>query len=220
MTIAGWQWYVAETRQQTALAAHLANQSRTEVESNPDLALLLSVEAVKVKDTPASRESLLRALEQQPLVTYLRGSERPITSVVVTPDGRLAMSGDESGRIITWDIQHGRELGSPILQQGAVTALAISPDGATLASGSGSNGITLWDIRTQVQKANQLIGQQALVNGLAFSPDGRVLASGSSDGTLVLWDPRNAKPMGPPLNPGIKAILAITFNSDGGLIAG
>lgn len=219
LTIAGWQWQVAGARQQIALAAHLANQSRTEVESNPDLALLLGVEAIKVKDTPASRESLLRALEQQPLVLYLRGNGSPITSVVITPDGRLAVSGDESGRILAWDVESGEELGPAILQQGAVTALAISPDGTTLASGSGPNGITLWDIHTRKQKADPLKGQSGLLNGLVFSADGKMLASGSSDGTLRLWDPENAKPIGPPLNAGIKAILAVAFSSNGGLVA-
>jgi len=222
----GWQWYAAETEQQVALSQKLVNNSGRVLDSQPDLSLLLSVEATRVRDAPETRGSLLTALQKQPaLVRYLHEHKRselqpspPVTAVALSRDGRIAVSGDESGRIMFWDLASQREVPPALKQQKPVTALAVSVDGSTLASGAG-NTVLLWDIRNRKRTGGSLEGHSASVNAVDFSADDNVLASGSSDGTVALWDPHVGKPVGSPIKAEMRAIFHIAFSPDGALLA-
>jgi WD40 repeat protein len=206
----------AKQQEIAAQVEKLANYSRSEVGKSPDRALLLSVKATSLADMPTSRESLLNALQHQPLLIYFRGhGKQPVTAVIVLVDGKTAASSDESGRILFWEIRSGIARGPAIVQPGPVTALAVSSDGKTLAS-AGPQGTLLWDVSTRQQKGKPLIGE-GLVNALAFSPDG-TLVSGDSNGTLAFWDPAS-KTTGRSVNSGLGAIFAIAFDRNGGTLA-
>ncbi len=60
--LALWQWRTAEDRYRTALSRQLAAQSFEHLNTQLDLALLLSLEAVRVADTVEARSALLMGL--------------------------------------------------------------------------------------------------------------------------------------------------------------
>ena len=78
---------------QRALSLTVAFESARHQEDQPDLALLLALEAINTGDTPEARYSLLTALEHSPQLLKLlspggRGTGQAIWDAVYSPDGK------------------------------------------------------------------------------------------------------------------------------------
>lgn len=129
---------------------------------------------------------------EHPDFLYFRDA---ITSLAISPDGRLAAFGSAvANQIVDRDYQAQIYLFNPsdlqtnlgtsayvdVLDghQGMVTSLAFSPDGKTLASSGYDLFVKFWDVTS-----GRLLGQLSLAetpNFLAFSPDGARLAVASN----------------------------------------
>jgi len=172
----------AETRGRIAL---LAAQSRSLLESEFDLALLLSVEANRIAEDKAgsgtfwkglmkkasfassnenyaggaAKSSLFAALTLLPQrVRFFREAGQIIA---FSPDGRLLASWDSSANIKLWDVAGRRQVGRSFTKIGStnITSLSFSPDGQTLAVLYDLKEACLWDLRTS-----------ALIGSLPDSP--------------------------------------------------
>jgi WD40 repeat protein len=127
---------------------------------------------------------------------------KSVSSVVFTPDGRLAISSDglfsdHGCSVKLWDPATG-QLRSAFVpsygSQGYITSLAVSPDGRFVASGKWE-GIEIWDLSTG-QCLHEGEDEDMRIEALTFSHDGRhVLSGGNVVGTncddrgrLQLWD--------------------------------
>lgn len=68
--------------------------------------------------------------------------------IAFTRNGRILITGDEAGKISTWDIGEDRKIGTVNAHNGEVRDLAVSIEGTLLAS-TGANGeVLLWDMGT------------------------------------------------------------------------
>jgi hypothetical protein len=117
----------------------------------------------------------------------LLGHTLGVTSVALTPDGRMLASGAGDNTVRLWDVKTGDSLRTLQGHTNSLDAVAFAPDGRTLASGSGDKTVRLWDVKTG-DSLRTLRGHTDSVTSVAFAPDGRTLASGSLDRTLRLWD--------------------------------
>ena len=121
-----------------------------------------------------------------------RPSEEGITSLAVSPDGRLLAVGcgilDSAVRLL--DAQTGREIRRLEGHRGYVIAVAFSSDGKTLYSGSADQTIRLWDVSKPADAVagRVFIGHKLEVWSLAAQPNSPMLASGSKDGVINIWD--------------------------------
>ncbi|MGO9057261.1 MAG: WD40 repeat domain-containing protein, partial [Candidatus Binataceae bacterium] len=115
------------------------------------------------------------------------GPEYAVYSVAVSPDGRSALSGGESGTMNLWDIASGHELYRFSGHQSFVNSVVFSPDGGLALSGSFDRTLRLWDVSSG-RELHTFTGHADIVWSVAFSPDGRYALSGSGDKTLKLWD--------------------------------
>jgi WD40 repeat protein len=143
---------------QKALASELAARSISFVDTQPDLSLLLSLEANYIGDElgesdPASLGSLITALNSSPkLGTFLRAHESDVRAVAFSPDGRwLATAGGvpsgETGEVILWDLQSGANKPQK-LETGTTNrflAVAFSADSKTLVAAGDGKTLFVWN---------------------------------------------------------------------------
>ena len=100
--------------------ARLAAVSRSLIERQPDVGLLLAVEAHRREDSAETRSTLLSALEAHPLLEGLiYGTDSGLEAAAFTPDGRtLATPTSDGSGTILWDTATRRRARDPAPRQG------------------------------------------------------------------------------------------------------
>jgi WD40 repeat protein len=71
---------------------------------------------------------------------------RQTTALAISPNGRFVAVGEDSGRILLWDLRAAKEAGRLEGHARAVRALAFSADSRDLASGSDDTTIVVWNV--------------------------------------------------------------------------
>lgn len=160
-------WNAASGERVADLPPH--TMGATDVAFAPDGKTLLSTsldEHVNVYDV-AGRKA----------IGFFGGHSRPTNCVVLTPDGRVAISGS-GGRfqgkneIKLFTPSDGGELGTLEFHEGKVTALALSADGRTLASASYDKSVAIWDLSVLLPRPAENDGQALPIAAqLAVEPD-------------------------------------------------
>ncbi|MCB1177790.1 MAG: TIR domain-containing protein, partial [Leptospiraceae bacterium] len=147
----------------------------------------------------------------------LKGHSGIVSTVSISPDGKLIASGSDDTIIKIWDAESGRELKKFKKHKEMIRQLRFSPDGETLAASSDDNNITLWNSKTgKLQKV--LEGHKEGVFSVVFSPNGKLLASSSADLTIRLWDTYSGKEFTSLLGH-TGFINSLAFNFDGETLA-
>jgi hypothetical protein len=165
-----WQWSVARSNAQaaelranqalTALSRQLLAQSTELQESQPDVPLLLNVEALHraLPTTREEREEARFALMDKltrpyHVATQLTGHTGGVNEVAFTPDGKLLASAGGDGTVRLWDVVTGKQRGQPLkghyafgFRYGQVKGVDFSPDGKLLATASVDGTVHLWDV--------------------------------------------------------------------------
>jgi WD40 repeat protein len=156
------------------------------------------------------------------------GHTAHVTSVTLSSDGKLALSGSKDKSVRLWDTATGKQLHRFPDHQETVQSVAFARDGRLAASGGGGeyqgsawnpgrdHDIRVWDVPGRKQY-RELHGHTAPVLCLAFSPDGRRLVSGDFDGMTRLWDVDANKELLKPLD-GCSPWGAVAFHSGAPLV--
>jgi WD40 repeat protein/serine/threonine protein kinase len=111
--------------------------------------------------------------------TTVEGHASPVTCLTVARQGRLMASGDESGRVLSWDLRGGRPVACQGQHDGPVervaAAIGSKGQGGTIASlarrADGSLDVRFWDAATGAQTQSIREASLQAVN-CEFSPDG------------------------------------------------
>jgi WD40 repeat protein/class 3 adenylate cyclase/tRNA A-37 threonylcarbamoyl transferase component Bud32 len=217
--------------------ARIAAVSRSVVERQPDVGLLLAANAYRSENSAETRSTLLAALETHPLLAgLLYGVESGLESATFTPDGKFLVTptSDGSGTLV-WDTATRKRVAALQHEKDFALNAAVSPDGHWLAvpalyeteSGGGSR-LEVWDMRTL--KLDRVVDSPS--GGLttaAFSADGRILITQGGvyfdpdadlTTTAVVWDTTSWKPIGTPwtLHDDYFADRVVTVSPDGSLL--
>jgi WD40 repeat protein len=177
-------------------------------------------------------------LESGKSVARLTGHSAPIWSVVISADGRRAISGSggyqvsggspvfrngqaiPSGyEIVLWDLESGRDLRRLSGHTNWVRSVAFSPDGRRAVSGSWDTSVRIWD--TESGQTIHRMQHDDAVDSVAISPDGRLVVSGGGplgkpmgDTTVHLWDAATGKELRR-LEGHTRRIWSLAFSLDG-----
>lgn len=199
----------AELQKRIALARQLAAQAISKLDTQYDLAALLSVEAVNQPDTPEARSALMMGFQTHSnLIGYLQGHHSPIVALVFSPKQNILASASKDGQIILWDVTKRIPLYKTLTVERPITSLFFSPDGQVLVAEMIANAEVdvqwkEWNVLNPADSTttslipawcgDQCPGnvyrfQPAQISDLAASPDGKTLVESHTDKTLTFWD--------------------------------
>ncbi|ONI89312.1 hypothetical protein ALI144C_05040 [Actinosynnema sp. ALI-1.44] len=211
----------AEKQRDIALARKAAGDAAILRDTDPALAIQLSLAAHRLAPTAETRDNLLSTFIT-PYASRLIGHTAEVPGVAVGPDSRLVAtaSADRTARL--WDateIRHPRELAT-LPHTELLKGVTFTPDGRILAT-VGDRAVRLWDITDPRQpRSLAALDHPNTVNSVAFNPDGRIAASVGDDRTARVWDlsdPRTPRQLAN--LPGRRdAIWFATFSPDGRLL--
>jgi len=182
----------AELRAQEAYARELSQAAEANLERDPELSMLLALEAVSVlenADLPVSlqvQDILHRAMQaSRARLTFTHPGGA--WGIDINPDGtRLATAGND-GAIRLWDAQTGKLIQTLAGHQSSLEDVAFSPDGQHLASAGFADATRIWDHATG-EFVQTLSSPGTGAYFLAYSPDGTRLAVSDKDDTVRIWD--------------------------------
>ena len=114
------------------------------------------------------------------------GHDSAVTSVAVSPDGGYAVSADESGLMILWNLTTFEEVRRyDIVHTAEIVTVLFSPDGTHLLSGGRDSRVIVWDVFSG--GALNVYVAPAPISALAYNADGTQFASGSENGAINIW---------------------------------
>ncbi|WOO78624.1 Transcriptional repressor rco-1 [Vanrija pseudolonga] len=161
-----------------------------------------------------------------------------ITSVALSPDGKLVAAGSLDTMVRVWNVQTGQQVERLKGHKDSVYSVAFSPDGKCLVSGSLDRTLRVWDL-TQTKRAldgngpsskdaaekggfgscaSTLNGHKDYVLSVAISPDGRWVVSGSKDRSIQFWDIHSGQAQFM-LQGHKNSVISIDLARSGGLLA-
>ena len=108
-----------------------------------------------------------------------------VRAVVLTRDGRYAISASDDETLKVWDWHEGTVLQTLVGDSGVVIAVVLTLDGQYAISASGT--LEVWDWQAGKLVCN-LGGHSNMVAQVVLTLDGQCAISASADNTLKVWD--------------------------------
>lgn len=210
--------HAAEHHARLALIRQLAAQSVSLAKRQPDRAILLNLQAIRLAGSVDLVKSYLIDLEIHPcLAQFLHGLTKPIYHLIFSPDGSVLAAMTNDGKIAIWDMTQKRPQPSFLISASTLSGgLAFSPDSQQLAVGGEDGHIYLWDVRT-TQLCGKFCGIHAGgISKVQFVTDDQMLVAMSIDGTIQIWNTTTGQLVGKPL---IREGWSGNFSPDGRLAA-
>ena len=191
----------AESSARDARARALASNAAGAIGEDPELAMLLGLEAIDTTEEPlAAAVSALHAAIQASRLEYRR--PEATQRVDVNRDGTriVTRSAADPGAVLVWDAASG-DLLATLPAPGAdlfAEDVRFHPDGTTVAASYSNEidgaapAVVLWD-STSAQAEGVLTGADDAYFYVDFSADGRRLVTsstggGDSDDRVTIWD--------------------------------
>lgn len=189
---------MASKQAHIATARELALASINNLDDDPELSILLGLQAVSDADSANISvpnevlDALHRAIQDSRIHYTLTGHMGQVESVAYSPDGKLLATAGDDKMAILWDAATGKMLMTLRGHTQVIEIIAFSPDGKKLATGSDDKTVKLWDVQTG-KELSTLTSEDNAVFDISFSPDGRYLATGGATKITEIWDVSTGK---------------------------
>lgn len=218
----------AELREREARSRQLANQARLQLQSEPDLAMLLALAALDSADTVDARGALLGTLQSGAGMVQVQRCPNHVVAAALSPDGRQVACGTQQGELHLLD--HGKPARLFKRLGGRAQQVVYAPDGSQLAVSAPmpgpqcqSENPTGCEWTDQVLIFERASGTpttyinalgEALSGALVFSPNSRWLFVAKRDGRLAVVDRASQETLLEP-TPGGSGFTALAISADG-----
>jgi len=188
-----------ETTDQRVRAAAIAARATEQEQHDPELALLLAIEAVQAtwglghSPLPQAEEALRTVLTRRPVHRVLRGHEDEVLCAAYSSDAKHVVTGGKDSVARIWAVDSGQEVQALRGHDGWVTGVAWSRDGKYVITASADATARIWDAASG-EEHSVLRGHQSTINSVAFSPNGRFAATGTMGGSVWFWSLEDSAP--------------------------
>ncbi len=185
---------LAQANFRLAAARELAGAAVSQLSSDPQLSLLLALEAVETTlsagdpPPPEATDTLYRAVQASLLVSTLAGHTGAVTDTAVSADGRWIATASEDNSVKIWNATTGQEVYTLTGHEAPITSLAFAPTGTHLATGSTDGLVIVWDVLAGTLVRAMRGEDDGGVRAVDFHPDGERVAAGYEAGTARVWD--------------------------------
>ncbi len=186
--LAQQQAEIAEENATVARSLELVAGARDIQTDNPNLALLLAIEANNIEMPPEEAQNILAEVGYAPgPIKRLFGHADEVNTVIFSPDGTQVVTGSSDNNLIVWDIETGAQVSILTGHENPIMSVEFSPDGTRLLTGSQKSELLIWDVATGniVQDIEDVRGR---VLDAVWLPNGLQIASVSSNRRVVIWD--------------------------------
>ncbi|MDQ2809423.1 MAG: TIR domain-containing protein [Chloroflexota bacterium] len=175
-----------------AQAQTLAARANAQLGNDPELSLLLAVEAISATQrlgepvVPQAEDALHAALVQS-LIRTRRQAGTEVLAAAYSPDGQsLALAGNDGlGRV--WDAVSAAPVVTLTGHTGPIRSLDYSPDSRRLVTGGDDGTARLWDRATGYPLLAWRAQGGKAVHSVAYRPDGTQIVTGGADGLAAVW---------------------------------
>lgn len=206
-----------DAREQARVAhgRELAALALGQLASDPELALLLAVEAARLDPGPRAEDALREALLASRVRSVRKGTPAPPARRVSSPDGSRLLVLNGRGTVAVRDAS-GRVVYT-LRQPSALTAAAFGRGGRLLATGGADGTARIWNAETGALR-HVLRGHVGRILAIAFSPRGALVATASTDGTARVWRASTGALVAPLVGHG-NYVVDVAFRPDGFAVA-
>ncbi len=144
----------------------------------------------------------LRSLDSGEIVRpLLPARSRHIMCVVIAPDSKHALCGDEGGEIHYWDLETGQCLLThpAVAKTASVDCIVFTADGRSAITGGHELLLRQWDLTSfPLRKVNDFLGPTLVVESIGLGRGDRTLFSVGRDQTFRMWDVPTARELSLP----------------------
>jgi WD40 repeat protein len=150
-------------------------------------------EVIKTMEGTISNTAILNFLGKW-VYPKSEGHTSKISTISITPDGKLGFSGSWDKTCILWDLPNGKVLQTLKGHSDFINVVSITPDGRWAISGSNDKTCILWDLKTGGEP-KILQGHLSRVKSVSITPDGKRAISVSDDlqDNCILWNLENGE---------------------------
>ena len=178
---------VAIRERDAAVSRELAMGALSQLAIDPELSLILAIEAARKSPTAQAVDALRQSLAESHVRATLRGHESFVYRAIFSPDGRLVLTTANDLTARLWEAATGRPTAVLRGHTGRVTGACFSNDGRSIATISEDGTTRVWDANSG-NSVVVLSNQRSGPTQVQFSSDGRLLVLSYSDGSSTAWE--------------------------------
>jgi WD40 repeat protein len=206
----------AREQRDAARAQSLSTDAIANLEIDPELSLMLALEAVRTDATDRTEDTLRRALlASRVRARLVPGGEGGLDATRFSDDGDLIAIAADDGRTTVWDRATGKQLAEVAGPEGPVLDVAFTPDASRIVTAHNDGTVRVWDVESEEELERIQVADKGLVT-VAVSPDGERLAAGALDGTAAVFDLDGSRRLD--LEGMSGRVYSISFDREGGRV--